>query len=84
MSKDITASQWLIAIEQAQDRRTDDSGMTTCEIAELLGVSEKKCRKIIREQMDKGLVTRVNRLIENIAGHPQYVITYKIIPAKKK
>lgn len=84
MSRDITANQWLAAIEQAQKKRTDNGGMTTAEIADELCVSEKMARKIIRANWEQGIVERGERLIEKIDGKFQYVVTYKIIPKKTK
>lgn len=82
MSTQITHDEWIAALEAAQSERpADDEGMTTQEIAEVFGVSTKKCRELLKKIQREGRIQVGRRHIARIDGTMTPVAVYRITEA---
>lgn len=82
MSAQITHDEWLAALEAAQAQRPqDDEGMTTQEIGEVFGCSEKKVRELLRKIQQAGRLAVGRRFIMRIDGKSTPISVYRITEA---
>jgi Mn-dependent DtxR family transcriptional regulator len=76
----MTESQWYHELEVAFAGRGEDDFMTTEELADMLGVSNRTVRERLRPFKREGRLVSKKRRFVGIHDNPVWVPSYKILP----
>jgi DNA-binding GntR family transcriptional regulator len=82
---DFTQDELIRALLQAQESAEgDETARTTRELMEMLGVSDKKVRRLLRQLIQKGVVEHVYVHRWRINGMFQQADAYRLVKQESK